>query len=204
MAYFTTAELKAYLGITSSSDDAELAHIPDRVTAAIDSYCHRHFEPEAEHGPAASHTHHFTALLTVGGGDLLDWRTLNLNHDLAELTSITNGDGTAISASDVVLLPLNVKPTNFIRIKSGINTTWTYTTSPEAAIAVAGKWSYSLDVPDDVKAAALRWGAHLYRLRTGATSVPADITVSADGVTSVSNRIPSDVAQMLKPYIRRS
>lgn len=204
MAYFTTAELKAYLGITSSSDDAELGHIPDRVTAAIDSYCHRHFEPESDHGPAASHAHYFTALLTVDGGDLLDWRTLNLNHDLAELTSITNGDGTAISSSDVVLLPLNVKPTNFIRIKSGVNVTWTYTTSPEAAITVAGKWSYSLDIPADVKAAALRWGAHLYRLRTGATSVPADITVSADGSAFASNRIPSDVAQMLKPYVRRS
>ncbi len=204
MAYFTTAELKAYLGITSSSDDVQLGYLPDRVTEAINTYCHRHFEPEAEHGPAASHTHYFTALLTVDGGDLLDWRTLNLNHDLAELTSITNGDGTVISASDVVLLPLNVKPTNFIRIKSGVNVTWTYTTSPEAAIAVAGKWSYSLDIPADVKAAALRWGAHLYRLRTGATSVPADITVSADGSAFASNRIPSDVAQLLRPYIRRS
>jgi hypothetical protein len=34
--------------------------------------------------------------------------------------------------------------------------------------------------------------------------VPADITVSADGSAFASNRIPSDVAQMLKPYIRRS
>jgi len=204
MAYITTAELKSYLGITSSSDDTELAHIPDRVTAAIDSYCHRHFEPESGHGPAASHTHYYTPLLETAGGDLLDWYTLDLGHDLAELTSITNGDGTAISSTDVVLLPLNTVPTNMIRIKSSSGAFWTYSGSPEGAVQVAGKWSYGTDVPDDVKAAALRWGAHLYRLRTGATSVPADITVSADGVASVSNRIPSDVAQMLKPYIRRS
>lgn len=204
MAYFTTAELKAYLGITSSSDDAQIALIPDRVTEAINTYCHRHFEPESSHGPAASHTHYFTPLLETQGGDLLDWYTLNLNHDLAELTSITNGDGTAIAAGDVVLLPLNVMPTNMIRIKSSSGKFWTYNGSPEGAVQVAGKWSYSLDVPDNVKAAALRWGAHLYRLRTGATSVPADITVSADGVASVSNRIPSDVAEMLRPYIRRS
>lgn len=204
MAYITTAQLKSYLGITVSTDDTELGYIADRVTAAIDSYCHRHFEPESDHGPAASHTHYFTPLLEVDGGDLLDWRTLNLRHDLAELTSITNGDGTSIAAGDVVLLPLNVKPTNFIRIKSAVNATWTYSGSPEGAVQVAGKWSYSLDVPDDVKAAALRWGAHLYRLRTGATAVPADVTISADGSAFVSNRIPSDVAQLLRPYIRRS
>jgi hypothetical protein len=204
MAYFTTAELKAYLGITSSSDDVQLGYLPDRVTAAIDQFCNRHFEPEAEHGPAASHTHYFTPLLERDGGDLLDYYTLNLNHDLAELTSITNGDGTAIAAGDVVLLPLNVIPTNFIRIKSSSGKFWTYSGSPEGSVQVAGKWSYSLDIPADVKAAALRWGAHLYRLRTGATSVPADITVSADGSAFASNRIPSDVAQMLKPYIRRS
>jgi hypothetical protein len=161
------------LGITSSSDDVQLGYLPDRVTAAIDQFCNRHFEPEAEHGPAASHTHYFTPLLERDGGDLLDYYTLNLNHDLAELTSITNGDGT-------------------------------YSGSPEGSVQVAGKWSYSLDIPADVKAAALRWGAHLYRLRTGATSVPADITVSADGSAFASNRIPSDVAQMLKPYVRRS
>lgn len=204
MAYITTAQLKSYLGITVSTDDTELGYIPDRVTAAIDSYCHRHFEPESAHGPAASHTHYFTPMLETQGGDLLDWYTLNLNHDLAELTSITNGDGTSISVNDVVLLPLNVTPTNMIRIKSASGKFWTWNGSPEGAVQVAGKWSYSLDIPADVKAAALRWGAHLYRLRTGATSVPADITISADGSAFASNRIPSDVAQLLRPYIRRS
>ena len=204
MAYITTAQLKSYLGITVSTDDTELGYIPDRVTAAIDAYCHRHFEPESDHGPAASHTHYFTPMLETQGGDLLDWYTLNLNHDLAELTSITNGDGTSISVNDVVLLPLNVTPTNMIRIKSASGKFWTWSGSPEGAVAVAGKWSYSLDIPADVKAAALRWGAHLYRLRTGATSVPADITISADGSAFASNRIPSDVAQLLRPYIRRS
>jgi len=204
MAYITTAQLKSYLGITVSTDDTELGYIPDRVTAAIDAYCHRHFEPESGHGPAASHTHYFTPLQETQGGDLLDWYTLNLNHDLAELTSITNGDGTAIAAGDVVLLPLNTVPTNMIRIKSASGKFWTWSGSPEGAVQVAGKWCYSIDVPEDVKAAALRWGAHLYRLRTGATSVPADITISADGSAFASNRIPSDVAQLLRPYIRRS
>lgn len=204
MAYVTVQDIKASLRITVNDDDAIFSDIVSSVTAAIDAYCHRHFEPESDHGPAASHTHYFTPLLEVDGGNLLDWQTLNLNHDLAELTSITNGDGTSISVNDVVLLPLNVKPISFIRIKSGINKTWTYTTSPEGAVAVAGKWSYSLDVPYDIHRAALVWSEHMYRLRTGSAPTSTDVTISADGSAFVSSGMPRFVAQLLRPYIRRS
>lgn len=204
MAYVTVQDIKASLRITVNDDDAIFSDIVSSVTAAIDAYCHRHFEPESDHGPAASHTHYFTPLLEVDGGDLLDWQTLNLKHDLAELTSITNGDGTSISISDVVLLPLNVKPISFIRIKSGINKAWTYTTSPEGAVAVAGKWSYSLDVPYDIHRAALVWSEHMYRLRTGSAPTSTDVTISADGSAFVSSGMPRFVAQLLRPYIRRS
>jgi hypothetical protein len=204
MAYVTVQDIKASLRITVDDDDAIFSDIVSSVTAAIDAYCHRHFEPESDHGPAASHTHYFTPLLEVDGGNLLDWQTLNLNHDLAELTSITNGDGTSISVNDVVLLPLNVKPISFIRIKSGINKTWTYTTSPEGAVAVAGKWSYSLDVPYDIHRAALVWSEHMYRLRTGSAPTSTDVTISADGSAFVSSGMPRFVAQLLRPYIRRS
>lgn len=204
MAYVTVQDVKASLLITVDDDDAIIADIISGVTDAIDAYCHRHFEPESDHGPAASHTHYFTPLLEVDNGDLLDWQTLNLKHDLAELTSITNGDGTAIAASDVVLLPLNVKPTSFIRIKSGINKAWTYTTSPEGAVAIAGKWCYSLNVPYNIHRAALVWSEHMYRLRTGSAPTSTDVTISADGSAFVSSGMPRGVAQLLRPYIRRS
>ena len=204
MAYVTVQDIKASLRITVNDDDAILSDIVSSVTAAIDAYCHRHFEPESDHGPAASHTHYFTPLLEVDGGNLLDWQTLNLNHDLAELTSITNGDGTAIAAGDVVLLPLNVKPISFIRIKSASGKFWTWNGSPEGAVAVAGKWSYSLDVPYDIHRAALVWSEHMYRLRTGSAPTSTDVTISADGSAFVSSGMPRFVAQLLRPYIRRS
>ena len=204
MAYVTVQDVKASLLITVADDDAIIADIITDVTAAIDSYCHRHFEPESDHGPAASHTHYFTPLLEVDNGDLLDSYMLNLRHDLMELTSITNGDGTSISVNDVVLLPLNVKPTSFIRIKSNSGKSWTYSGSPEGSVAVAGKWSYSLDVPEDIHRAALVWCEHMYRLRTGSASTSADVTISADGSAFVSSGMPRGVAQLLRPYIRRS
>lgn len=203
MAYTTTSALKAYLGITSSADDSLLSNAIDRAQAMIDAFCHRHFEPESAHGPAASHTHYFTPLSERDGGDLLDDYTLNLNHDLAELTSITNGDGTAIPTNQVVLLPMNTVPANFIRIKSSSGYQWTYTDSPEASVAIAGKWSYSLDVPADIVAATLRLSAYLYRQREGTPDSDRAV-LSADGVVLAAPRIPSDITAMLTPYIRRT
>jgi len=203
MAYTTTSALKAYLGITSSVDDTLLSDAITRAQSMIDTFCHRHFEPESEHGPAASHTHYFTPLSERDGGDLLDDYTLNLNHDLAELTSITNGDGTAIPTNQVVLLPMNTVPANFIRIKSSSGYQWTYTSSPEASVQIAGKWSYSLDVPADIVAATLRLAAYLYRQREGTPDSDRAI-LSADGVVLAAPRIPSDITAMLTPYIRRT
>lgn len=203
MAYATTAQLKSYLGITSSSDDTLLGDAITRAQAMIDTFCKRHFEPESAHGPAASHTHYFTPLTERDGGDLLDDYTLNLNHDLAELTSITNGDGTTIPINQVVLLPMNTIPTNFIRIKSSSSYFWTYNDSPEGAVAIAGKWSYSLDVPADIVAATLRLAAYLYRQREGTPDSDRAV-LSADGVVLAAPRIPSDITAMLTPYIRRT
>lgn len=203
MAYTTTSALKSYLGITSSSDDSLLSDAIAAAQSMIDTYCHRHFEPESHHGPAASHTHYFTPLSEREGGDLLDDYTLNLNHDLAELTSITNGDGTAIPTNAVVLLPLNVVPSNMIRIKSASNYFWTYTDSPEGAVQIAGKWSYSTNVPDNIVRACLRLAAYLYRQREGTPDSDRAV-MSADGVILAAPRIPSDITAMLAPYIRRT
>ena len=203
MAYTTTSALKAYLGITSSADYSLLGDAIDRAQAMIDTFCHRHFKPESSHGPAASHVHYFTPLSERDGGDLLDDYTLNLNHDLAQLTSITNGDGTAIPTNAVVLLPMNTVPANFIRIKSSSGYQWTYTYSPEASVQIAGKWSYSVDVPANIVAATIRLSAYLYRQREGTPDTDRAV-LSADGVVLAAPRIPSDITAMLTPYIRRS
>lgn len=61
---------------------------------------------------------------------------------LLAVTTLTNGDGTTISASDFVLYPANSYPKNLIRIKSSASDTFTYTTTWEQAISVAGVWGY--------------------------------------------------------------
>ena len=48
MAYITTAQLKSYMGITASTDDALLALCIDRAQSTIESYTNRKFEATAD------------------------------------------------------------------------------------------------------------------------------------------------------------
>jgi hypothetical protein len=197
MAYTTTAELKAYMNITASSDDTQLGYAVTRAQAMVDQVTHRTFEASADT------TRTYTPLLFNDGGDLMDYDTLYLGADLYSLTSITNGDGNAVTLTDVVLLPSNVKPVYGIKIKRGVNLAWNYTTSPENAVSVTGKFAYSLTAPADIIAATLRIAAYLYRQREGTPDSDRAI-LSADGMVLASPQIPKDVVTLLRPYVRRS
>jgi len=199
VAYITATDLKNYMKINGNSDDTQLALFADRAQHVVDSYTHRVFE-----WAGAGTVKKFTPTSYLDGGDLYDMYTLSLGlNEFFELTSITNGDGVAISTSDVVLLPQNITPKYAIRIKSSANTTWTYTTTIEESVSITAKWSYSATPPADIVQAALRIGAYLYRQRDGTPDSDRPI-VSADGVVLSAPRIPSDVLELLRPYRRRS
>jgi len=199
MAYITATDLKNYMKINGNSDDTQLALFADRAQHVVDSYTHRVFE-----WAGAGTVKKFTPVSYLDGGDLYDMYTLSLGlNEFYELTSITNGDGVAISTSDVVLLPQNITPKYAIRIKSSANVNWTYSTTIEESVSITAKWSYSATAPADIVQAALRIGAYLYRQRDGTPDSDRPI-VSADGVVLSAPRIPSDVLELLRPYRRRS
>lgn len=205
MAYLELTELKRYLGITSASEDTLLGEIIDNVTREIATRTHRHFELESTHGggpPVTIHAHYFSPRRFVDGGNTLDAITLNLNEDLYELTSITNGDGVAISISDVTLYPQNaLPPYGQIRIKADKGIYWTG--DHDASIVITGKWGYSQTVPGDIKQAALIMCKHYYEQRPGTSGLSAPV-ISADGVVIQSGSTMSDAMRILKSYIRRS
>lgn len=199
MAYITATDLKNYMKINGNSDDTQLALFADRAQHVIKEYTHRVFE-----WSGAGTVKKFTPVSYLDGGDLYDMYTLSLGlNEFFELTSITNGDGVAISTSDVVLLPQNITPKYAIRIKSSANVNWTYSTTIEESVSITAKWSYSATAPADIVQAALRIGAYLYRQRDGTPDSDRPI-VSADGVVLSAPRIPSDVLELLRPYRRRS
>jgi hypothetical protein len=157
MAYCTTVQVKTYLNITVSIDDALLSDLIARAQQIINAYCLRTFEAAAD----SSRT--FDAVRDVCG------RTLYLDADLCAITSITNGDGTVLATTDYVTEPRNRTPYYAITLRSDSSQEWAYSNQHENAITVTGRWAYSVSAPNDVVWACIRLTAWpLYTADTGA------------------------------------
>jgi hypothetical protein len=194
MAYCTKEQVKTYLRIDGTGDDDLFDNelIP-AAQAIIDMATGRVFEASA----ATAKT--FDA---DGDGVSEDGLTLYLGEqDLAELTSITNGDGTAISTSSVVTLPRRVTPYYGLEIKSSAGVVWTWDTDPVDAISITGKWAYSTAAPQDIVHATVRMVAWLFKQRDSAEDV-GQPRMSETGVVMMPLGLPEDVKQYIKPYRR--
>lgn len=120
--------------------------------------------------------------------------------DLCSITSIVNGDGTTISASDYVTEPRYNTPYYGIRLKQGSGKVWTWDTSPEAAIKITGKWGYSTTPPVDIQRAATRICAWLYRARDNAGSGFDQDIKTEEGLTILGARMPRDIRDIIETY----
>jgi len=123
----TLYQLRQRLGLAASdtADDPRLLAALQAAAAHIEGAANRRFCPRL------ATIHH-----TIG----LDHTELPLDDDLLELTSLTNGDGSAISLSDVVAAPDSDEPTSVLRLINGLAFTWDVT--PVQAVAVTGLWGW--------------------------------------------------------------
>ncbi len=191
MAYTTTALLKSYMGITASTDDTLLSLCIDRAQATVESYTNRVFEASADT------TRKFTPIVNT------QWLGSGLYGDLISITSITNGDGSAVPTGSVVLLSPNRTPAWAVRIKESSGYVWKYTDTPEASVSIVGRWGYSLTAPANIIQATLRLASQMYRQRDGSPDLGNSL-ISADGSTIVTSAMSRDIEALLKPYRRRS
>jgi hypothetical protein len=187
--YCTTAQLKTYTGIEGSGDDVLLADCILRAQTMMDRFTRRTFECPVDT------TRTFDAVCDVVGREL--W----LDTDLCAITSITNGDGAAVSAASVVSEPRNATPYYALTLKASSGLAWTYTTDPEDAISITGRWAYSITPPADIEQACVRLAAWLYRQKDSSADLDRPM-VSADGATLMPMQIPHDVLAILAPYKR--
>ncbi len=188
MAYVAAADVRAYLGMTSSGDDALITSLCARAQAAIDRYCNRTFEASGDT------TRYFDAV-----GPHIAGPVLYLDRDLCAVTTVTNGDGVAVGSTQYVTLPANDAPYYALRLKTSAGKVWTYSTDWEKAISIAGKWAYSTTAPADVVQAAVRLAAFYYRQKDAALQ---DVTAIEAGVVVQPVAIPADVQALLRPYKR--
>jgi hypothetical protein len=198
MAYTTNTAVKTFMEITSADDDALLTTMIAEAQKIIDTYCDRTFE----YGNAD--VHKFTPLTVNYGGDLLqDGLTLMFDTDCCQITTVTNGDGTVISASDYVLLPANRVPSYGIQLKANSSVRWTYNDSPEQSVQITGKWSYSATAPANIVYATKKLVKYMYTSRANSADTDRDV-VSTDGVVLAQAQIPKEVLRIINPYRRLS
>lgn len=189
--YITLTEVKAYLSISGSGDDALLAALIGRASRLIEDHTGRWFYADAQ-------TRYYDAV-----GSHIVSRLLLLDADLLTITTLKNGDGAVIAADDIILRPQNDPPYFGISLKASSNTRWTYVDNPEGAISVAGTWGYSATTPAAVAQAALRLTAHLYRQRdTGADWPRGGVDITEHGAAVAPPDLPWDITRLLLPYIR--
>jgi len=185
MAYTTVEEVKAYLGIANSNDDALLATLVAAAQSDIDEFTGKSFE-------AKTGTYKYDAIQDVLG------RRLQTRRPLLSVTTLTNGDGVVIPSTEYVLWPSGDGPYYEIVLKRNSGYCWVYDDSPEEAISVAGSWGYSATANASITSAAIRWTAYKYRQKdTGVY----DVTAMPDtGVIMIPQGMPKDVYQLLRKY----
>lgn len=187
--YTTVSAVKTYLHINGAAHDSLLGDLVTRASRLIDDHCGRWFDARTE-------TRIYDAV-----GPHFSGKMMLLDADLLSVTTLLNGDGTPIPASEYLLRPLNLPPYFGIALKQGSSHRWCYLATPEGAISVTGVWGFAPTIPEPVVHAAIRLTAWLYRQRdTGGEG--AQIEVTERGVAIAPPRLPGDILQMLLPYLK--
>ncbi len=197
-SYATLAEFLAQPEIDSSApaDDEFIEDLLERASRAADGYCGTWFY-------ASTQTRTY---------DMPSGRVLVLDVPLLTVTTLTNGDGTTIAASEYNLWPYNGPNRAEIRLKQSSTTTWQPATAgdTEDVISVAGTWGYvsrastdpeSVGVVLNTKDAALAIALSAYKRRYG-VGVDGVAQVTGAGVVITPRGIPADAKRLLDPYKR--
>ena len=193
MAYVTKKQLKAYLDITSASDDSLLKDLIDRAQSIIEGYTHRVFEV------SSATARYLDAIEDVEGVYLY------LNDDLCTIDEVkTDADGdndTLTEDTHFITDPRYETPYHRLKMLSNHSYTWTYTTDPEMGIKVTGKWGYSASPSNQMVQITLRMASYFYRQKDA--QVFDTVAMPEAGVIMLPQGIPADVKVYLDGLIRR-
>lgn len=191
MAYANLGDLRQFLGMTETTDDALLQEAIEDATAYIDAHTNRHFE-------AVTDTRYYDS----AARDRCNSYLLNLfNDELLTITTLTNGDSSAtvIAAANYTLLPRNEGPPyHNILLKTDSGYYWEWDT--DYWVTVAGTWGYATAVPDDIRRATLALASYLYRQRD--SQVFEVTAIMESGAIAIPQGIPATVDRILARYRR--
>ena len=192
--YVTLDEAKDYMNPSgqgfsaNADDDAILEKLIEGASREIDRISTRTFYARTE-------THYF---------DVPTGRILYMDDDLLTITTLTNGNGTAISSNDYGFLQPNKTPYYAVKLLDTSSVIWQNSSSggSEQVISIAGTWGWSSSTPDDIREFCLAIVKHSYKRRTGNAEQAARVTGA--GVVLTPADIPGYVLLGLQIYKRRS
>lgn len=192
MSYATLAEFRAYLKASGGAigEDVLLQMFLDEASAIIDDVIER---PSAA---AAATTRYFDTPGAMAPGDegLLFFGRVDV---ACAITSVVNGDGTTIPATEYTTEPRNDPPFWGIRLKRYSSYTWEEgSAGPEGAIAVTARWAHTSNtdgtVDSLVRGATLQLAAWLYRSKDQVAELSRPVA-TGDGVTILPMALPQAV-----------
>lgn len=192
MAYVTISDWKKYRGTLSGAtqiaftalEDEALQDFLNQAQSELERLTGKRYEAESE-------TRYFRAGSIVWGNP----KKLLLDKWLLEVTTLTNGDGSVINASDYWLHPRDAGPYLSIELKSSVN--WRFSTDGE--ISIQGKWGFMNEADDSVKRVTMRLAEFFYQKR----GVTGESQVIGDGQIVLAAQYPKDVQDFINAERRR-
>lgn len=177
-SYATLTELKAVLGISSTTDDVVMRKILEAASRAIESYCNRRFYCTTE-------TKYFDGASVLWIDDLLSPTTLKTDDDADatfENTLVITG-----TQADVLFYPLNEYPKT--QIQSTVVATCDLVPNIKKGVEITGTWGYG-DGTTTTPYVATPVTA------SATTATALTLTLSTDGTIEVGHTILCESEQM--------
>lgn len=155
--YVAVSELRSYLGTTGQTEDAVLEESIEAAQDEIEHLCRgRRFE-----GSTGTRYYRSGDIISLEHNGL-SGSVLWLGKDLLSISTLTNGDETAISSTGYWLEPRN-STTCYQYIRLRTSESWIFNTDGE--VSIAGTWGYSTAPPPAMKNLTKEWASYLYRMR---------------------------------------
>jgi Phage gp6-like head-tail connector protein len=185
--YATLNELKRYLQISGTIDDALLQECLDRAEGVIDAHTRRAFVGTAG-----------TRFFNRYESDRVRSNTFYLQEDLHTLTQLILGDGQNVPIGSVWLQPREGPPYRGVQLKSQ----YVYTWNTDQDMVMVGTWGVGTVAPPDIQHATIRQAMYEYRSKdVGPTDVIGNDTL---GQQQAARGMPKDVYDILQKYRSRS
>lgn len=194
MRYCLPEDVKLYLSITDSTDDTLLERMTLAATAIINTVTKRIFEE-----PEVDETRKYFTSSRIFENNGVN-NEFVIGDDFLSITSIKNYDGTMIDMTKVYQLPFNSFPKWKVKLTAASGLHFGYCEEDDI-IEVTGKFAYSSTPPDDIKQAAIRLTAWIYKQKDGGADLDRPI-MTGEGTVVLPAHLPQDVELYLKPYIK--